>query len=59
MEECLTPLLGTLTPESADEAVTLIPSLSQKLHADELQPILDELNKMREWECVEKMYKER
>ncbi|KAL6703735.1 RNA polymerase B [Coniothyrium glycines] len=41
-------LLGTLTPETADEATTLIPSLNEKLHADELQPILDELNKMQD-----------
>lgn len=41
-------LLGTLTPESSDEATTLIPSLADKLHPDELQPILDELNKMQD-----------
>jgi hypothetical protein len=46
----LTRLPGTLTPETADEATTLIPSLNDKLHTDELQPILDELNKMRELE---------
>ncbi|KAH7061717.1 HRDC-like protein [Paraphoma chrysanthemicola] len=40
-------LLGTLTPDSADEATTLIPSLAGKLDNDTLQPLLDELTKMR------------
>ena len=43
-------MLGTLTPETADEAKTLIPSVGEKLQDDEIQPILDELNKMREFE---------
>jgi hypothetical protein len=38
---------GTLTPDTADEATTLIPSLAQKMDSDTLQPILDELTKMR------------
>jgi len=45
--------LGTLTPDTAEEATTLIPSL--KMDEDELQLILDELNKMRELEKAEKM----
>ncbi|KAJ4307949.1 RNA polymerase B [Neodidymelliopsis sp. IMI 364377] len=40
-------LLGTLTPDSADEATTLIPSLADKMDTDSLQAILDELTKMR------------
>lgn len=40
-------LTGTLTPDSADEATTLIPSLAGKMDNDTLQPILDELTKMR------------
>ena len=40
-------LLGTLTPDSADEATTLIPSLADKMDSDSLQSILDELTKMR------------
>ncbi|ENH98910.1 hypothetical protein COCC4DRAFT_85487 [Bipolaris maydis ATCC 48331] len=39
-------LLGTLTPDTAEEATTLIPSL--KMDEDELQLILDELNKMQD-----------
>jgi DNA-directed RNA polymerase II subunit RPB4 len=38
---------GTLTPDSADEATTLIPSLAGKMDTETLQPILDELTKMR------------
>ncbi|KAF2831699.1 hypothetical protein CC86DRAFT_391189 [Ophiobolus disseminans] len=45
-------LLGTLTPDSADEATTLIPSLAGKLDNETLQPILDELTKMRMCEKV-------
>ena len=40
-------LAGTLTPDSADEATTLIPSLVDKMDTDSLQAILDELTKMR------------
>jgi hypothetical protein len=43
---------GTLTPDSADEATTLIPSLAGKLDNDTLQPILDELTKMRMFDKV-------
>lgn len=43
---------GTLTPDSADEATTLIPSLAGKMDNETLQPILDELTKMREWDRV-------
>jgi DNA-directed RNA polymerase II subunit RPB4 len=43
-------VLGTLTPDTADEATTLIPSLASKMDSDTLQPILDELTKMRMWE---------
>ncbi|KAF1937430.1 hypothetical protein EJ02DRAFT_458743 [Clathrospora elynae] len=39
-------LLGTLTPENAEEATTLIPSL--QMAEEDLQPILDELNKMQD-----------
>jgi DNA-directed RNA polymerase II subunit RPB4 len=42
--------IGTLTPDTADEATTLIPSLASKMDSDTLQPILDELTKMRTWE---------
>ncbi|EFQ93641.1 hypothetical protein CFE70_008484 [Pyrenophora teres f. teres 0-1] len=49
-------LLGTLTPDTAEEATTLIPSL--KMDEDELQLILDELNKMRELEKAEKLSKD-
>ncbi|UPX11288.1 RNA polymerase B [Ascochyta rabiei] len=41
-------LLGTLTPDSADEATTLIPSLADKMDTDSLQAILDELTKMQD-----------
>ncbi|KAF1925289.1 uncharacterized protein M421DRAFT_7985 [Didymella exigua CBS 183.55] len=41
-------LLGTLTPDSADEATTLIPSLAEKMDTDSLQAILDELTKMQD-----------
>lgn len=40
-------MLGTLTPDSADEAMTLIPSLLGKIDNETLQPLLDELTKMR------------
>lgn len=40
-------MLGTLTPDNADEATTLIPSLASKMDTETLQPILDELTKMR------------
>jgi|TARA_R110002003_G_scaffold829_1_gene21681 DNA-directed RNA polymerase II subunit RPB4 len=43
---------GTLTPDSADEATTLIPSLAGKLDNETLQPLLDELTKMRMLEKV-------
>ncbi|CAN9281447.1 unnamed protein product [Alternaria alternata] len=46
-------LLGTLTPDTAEEATTLIPSLN--MDEEELQLILDELNKMRELEKINKM----
>jgi DNA-directed RNA polymerase II subunit RPB4 len=44
--------IGTLTPDTADEATTLIPSLAQKMDSDTLQPILDELTKMRTFEKI-------
>jgi DNA-directed RNA polymerase II subunit RPB4 len=47
-------MLGTLTPDTADEATTLIPSLASKMDSDTLQPILDELTKMRTWEKIAK-----
>ncbi|KAH9873987.1 hypothetical protein IAQ61_004614 [Plenodomus lingam] len=50
-------MLGTLTPETAEEATYLIPSLATKMHADDLQPILDELNKLRMLEHVERSEK--
>lgn len=43
---------GTLTPDSSDEAITLIPSLADKMDTDSLQAILDELTKMRTWACM-------
>jgi hypothetical protein len=43
---------GTLTPDSADEATTLIPSLAGKMDTETLQPILDELTKMRTSEKI-------
>lgn len=49
----LTTMLGTLTPDTAEEATTLIPSLN--MDEDELQLILDELNKMRELEKINKL----
>jgi DNA-directed RNA polymerase II subunit RPB4 len=49
----LTTVLGTLTPDTAEEATTLIPSLN--MDEEELQLILDELNKMRELEKINKM----
>jgi DNA-directed RNA polymerase II subunit RPB4 len=49
----LTRMLGTLTPDTAEEATTLIPSLN--MDEDELQLILDELNKMRELEKLNKL----
>jgi DNA-directed RNA polymerase II subunit RPB4 len=45
---------GTLTPDSADEATTLIPSLAGKMDNETLQPILDELTKMRTLEWLAK-----
>lgn len=38
---------GTLAPDSAEEATTLIPSLVGKIDPETLQPILEELAKMR------------
>lgn len=38
---------GTLAPDSAEEATTLIPSLVSKIDPETLQPILEELAKMR------------
>jgi DNA-directed RNA polymerase II subunit RPB4 len=46
-------VLGTLTPDTAEEATTLIPSL--QVEEDQLQLILDELNKMRELEKINKL----
>ncbi|BFZ54922.1 hypothetical protein PYCC9005_001959 [Savitreella phatthalungensis] len=39
--------LGTLCPEEAEEAKTLIPSLGPKVDDDDLQILLDEVNEMR------------
>lgn len=39
--------LGTLCCEGAEEAKTLIPSLQNKISDDELQDLLDELTKLR------------
>ncbi|KAF2847619.1 hypothetical protein T440DRAFT_520747 [Plenodomus tracheiphilus IPT5] len=50
-------MLGTLTPETAEEATYLIPSLATKMHADDLQPILDELNKLREFDRIDRLTK--
>lgn len=41
---------GSLCPDTADEAKTLIPSLATKFDDDNLQPILDELQKLRKFE---------
>ena len=38
---------GSLCPDSADEAKTLIPSLSQKIDDDTLEAALQELQKHR------------
>ncbi len=38
---------GSLCPDTADEAKTLVPSLAPKFEDDALQPILDELQKLR------------
>lgn len=38
---------GSLCPDTADEAKTLIPSLATKFEDETLQPILDELQKLR------------
>jgi hypothetical protein len=38
---------GSLCPDTADEAKTLIPSLAAKFEDDKLQPILEELQKLR------------
>jgi DNA-directed RNA polymerase II subunit RPB4 len=51
--QLLTDATGTLTPDTAEEATTLIPSL--QVEEDQLQGILDELNKMRELEKINKM----
>lgn len=42
--------LGSLLPETADEAKTLIPSIANKISDDELQDVLNELNKLRSYE---------
>ncbi|KAJ4296313.1 RNA polymerase B [Kalmusia sp. IMI 367209] len=40
-------MMGSLCPDTADEAKTLIPSLATKLDDEALQPVLDELQKLR------------
>ena len=40
-------LLGSLCLDSADEAKTLIPSLQTKISDSELQELLDEITKLR------------
>ncbi|KAF2874674.1 HRDC-like protein [Massariosphaeria phaeospora] len=45
-------LLGSLTCDSADEAKTLIPSLANKFSDEELQPLLDEIQKLREHKSI-------
>ncbi|PVH91615.1 hypothetical protein DM02DRAFT_334881 [Periconia macrospinosa] len=41
-------MLGSLGPDSADEAKTLIPSLAPKFEDETLQPILEELQKLQD-----------
>ncbi|KAF2636147.1 hypothetical protein P280DRAFT_158735 [Massarina eburnea CBS 473.64] len=41
-------MLGSLGPDSADEAKTLIPSLATKFEDEQLQPILEELQKLQD-----------
>ncbi|OCK76182.1 hypothetical protein K432DRAFT_152858 [Lepidopterella palustris CBS 459.81] len=41
--------LGSLCCETADEAKTLIPSIANKIHDDELQELLDEMQKLRQF----------
>lgn len=41
-------MLGSLCPDTADEAKTLIPSLATKFEDEALQPILDELQKLQD-----------
>lgn len=43
----LADLAGSLCCDTADEAKTLIPSLSSKMDDESLQPVLDELQKYR------------
>lgn len=40
-------VLGTLCPESAEEAKTLIPSLQNKISDDDLDQLLKEINDLR------------
>lgn len=39
--------LGTLCPESAEEAKTLIPSLQNKISDEDLDQLLKEINDLR------------
>ena len=39
--------IGTLCPDSAEEAKTLIPSLAQKISDNDLDDLLKEINNMR------------
>lgn len=44
----LMSLLGSLACDTADEAKTLIPSLTHRMTDDTLQALLDEMSKLRE-----------
>jgi DNA-directed RNA polymerase II subunit RPB4 len=43
----LTTSIGTLCPESAEEAKTLIPSLQNKITDEDLDQLLKEINDLR------------
>lgn len=43
---------GSLCPDTADEAKTLIPSLATKFDDEALQPILEELQKLRKIDAL-------
>jgi len=43
----LTVLKGSLCPDSAEEAKTLVPSLEGKISDEDLQELLDEMMKLR------------
>jgi len=53
---CALILVASLCPDSADEAKTLIPSLATKFDDETLQPILDELQKLRMSDRLQESY---